>query len=196
MPDQPEAFRSAQSRVGSTPTSRVRWLLEFAKLDLSQIPEHDLLPVQREVFVFLGQAEDVLSNQPLDKDRILDGQRRIAMSLKALSRGKPWKTRITANLIVERKDARITSISTHTPATQDPWALFQFHAITALTQGADSLRFCANVECSQLYLRNKRQEYCSTRCRDAVNKRLYRQNTRQRETLTSQERPRSEPETP
>lgn len=178
MPHQPEALQSAQSRVGSTPTSRVRWLLEFANEDLSQITEQDLILLQQQILVFLNQPEDVRRDRLPGKHRMLEWQGQVARGLKNLSQRRSWETRITGNLIAERKDARIADSSTHIPTGQDHWP-FTFQAINALIQGADSLRFCANTKCSKLYLRNKRQEYCSTRCRNAANKRLYRQRIQQ-----------------
>ena len=48
------------------------------------------------------------------------------------------------------------------------------NALTSLSDVADRLAECQNESCKRIFLRTKRQTYCSPRCRDTVNKRAYR----------------------
>lgn len=178
MPGQQEALQIARARIGFTPTRRIEWLLEFAKLDLSQITDQNLLSLQQQILMFLDQEEDILRNRLPQRHQILGWQGQTQEGLKKISKGKSWGVEIAGRLIAERRGVRIVNSSTRHAARQDHWP-FTFHSINTLIQGANLLRYCANAKCSQLYLRNKRQNYCSIRCRDAVNKRLYRKRIQQ-----------------
>jgi hypothetical protein len=53
------------------------------------------------------------------------------------------------------------------------------HAAILFAKLDGVLAICANRACSRFFIRRKRQTYCTTRCRDTVNKRAYRKRRRQ-----------------
>lgn len=92
--------------------------------------------------------------------------------LRALQQAKPWSVSLKAYLSLSMRNGTFVAETKYSSfrQIQEP----DRRAILTLMDVADRLAVCQNQSCKCVFLRTKRQTYCSPRCRDTVNKRAYR----------------------
>jgi len=164
-------IQNARRNVGEDPVARVRWLLKFA--GLQEISEEQ--PLKLQVLLFMGADQDAAQGRLPTTSQLQDWQSKVRTGLTQMSRGSSWKIEIEGSLGVTVVRGRVQETSIRSPSRRDHWS-FTYKAIQTIIDGLDHLRFCARNDCAQPYMRNRRQEYCSGKCRSTINKRRYRQS--------------------
>ena len=168
-------MKRAKARVGQTPESRARWLVDFHAQNLSETDGEALERLRYEAVVFLG-GETGESHPRLPSTKQLEEwHNKLERNFHALANGE---SRVRAvRQIIMYKDNRIVVQEIERQVTKAYWA-FWAKAMTTMIQAGDIFRFCANDKCKQPFIRRKRGRYCSVRCRNTVNKRNYRKRLR------------------
>jgi len=170
-----ESLRRAKARVGQTPESRARWLVDFHAQNLSETEGEALGRLRYEAIVFLGMETDEPSPRLPSKDQLDEWQNKLQRSFHALANGR---SRLRAvRQIIRYEDNRIVVQETERQVTKAYWP-FWAKAMNTMIQAGDIFRFCANEKCKRPFIRRKRGSYCSVRCRNTVNKRNYRKRLR------------------
>ena len=124
----------------------------------------------------LGEFSGAISHD-LKRPRLTLGQKYVDQGWQALQsllqslreEDHVWSETVEAKLII-RQDAGI--VTTVTEFYTDSLKI-EKHATVLLAKLGGALAVCANGPCSRLFIKRKRQVYCTTRCLDTVNKRAY-----------------------
>jgi hypothetical protein len=170
-----ESMKRATARVGETPKSRARWLVDFHGQNLSETDGEALERLRYEAAVFLGQTTDGTRPKLPSKGQLEEWHSKLKRNFHALANGG---SRLRAvRQIIMYKDNRIYVQEIERQVKKVYWA-FWAKALTTMIQACDSFRFCANDKCKRPFIRRKRGRYCSVRCRSTVNKRTYRKRLR------------------
>lgn len=159
-------IESAKAKVGATSIDRARWLLKFPSLQSND------RSVRLEVVIFMGGTENQDFRLP-SSQQVSEWQSTLRSALIRIGQGKSWYVGLKGRLGIKGGGRLIQEDSITQPERQDHWP-FSFHAINAIIKGTPFLRICSN--CKNPFLRNKRQEYCTSRCRSAFTKRRYRRS--------------------
>lgn len=168
-------------------------LHEVPTLDLNQLPQHTPAQLRRACWILDFCQTDFRKARGEERTKWNEGLRAFARpfsdkkpiyakyidvtwyslhhKLRDLREGKPWDTNVTTRLVLRRAGRTITGEAQFKDLGPD-W-IVELGAI-ALGEVVGLLTICANKPCERLFIREKRQAYCSLRCRDTVNKRAYR----------------------
>lgn len=165
------------TRAESTPPpdiSAARWLLQFCREDVPLANTQELRHLQIKVLAFLGRHEERTDRYP-DRNQIHTWRDELKAKLLSLSKGGIWQMRSKAIRIAQNNRGRVLVQRLYRPSTAAWWD-FLPRAFDCLT--SCPLRFCSNDSCVNVFIGNKRAQYCSVRCRSAASKRRYRQRHR------------------
>jgi len=175
QPIDTESLRKAKARVGQTPESRARWLVDFYAQNLGETEVEALKRLRYEAIVFLGVETDDPCPRLPSKEQLEGWQNKLQRSFHALANGGS-RLRAVRQIIIY-KDNRIVVQETERQAMKAHWP-FWAKAMNTMIQAGDIFRFCANEKCKRPFIRRKRGSYCSVRCRNTINKRNYRKRLR------------------
>jgi hypothetical protein len=198
--------RLAAKRVGSTPLDHARWMIALAYRfeaveDLSTLPSEDVQVLLAELTAFCPDdpaRPDTEASPDTREAYAIRWLRRIRNGIRQLNRGRAWGHRLVTHysLWVPRegqKDGHYTPWSRYGQIERQPDRLYirkttkdtMAHKICGVfaTVG-DQLRRCQRLGCGRLFVRHKRQLYCTPSCASVVRTRRHR--ARQRQTAASQ----------
>jgi hypothetical protein len=189
VPPDPDADHArARQIVGDTPESRARWLLSLdSRGDFRRFSQPERHAFGAEMGAFLGRGGYVPDDEAeLWLNRIRAGVRKLAA-------GKAWgyATVTHFNFWIPRPGQRGASgfesvgyiepksphILHHSRTLKDRMA----HRICdTLAAVGNRLRRCPRQGCGRLFVRAKRQQYCSPQCASVHRSRRYRARERRR----------------
>lgn len=159
-------------RLMDTPQARACWLLQFCQRDLTQMTGQALEQLQSEWVEFQGSIWK--GGQPPVRSRLIQWQQEVRGKLNELINGQRW--------VLECylwRQLRIVDSQLHTQQRtgllspkEEPNYLIR--VMDTLEAASDDLRLCAREKCRKMFVRTKRQAYCSARCRGTEGKRRYR----------------------
>jgi len=199
---------AAADRLGDSPASIVRWLLEFSQCDLSAMSAegYDLLKNELVAFAIVGPS------RPTIRRSILDLMLRTEPSPRPLTRDQAgrWRTAILGQinvifagglteyrlepipLIFKSPGPIVMKLRRHAGVPENealkPWltpphdnlaASFEYYAALLLMEHAEWLRQCR--DCQTIFLAGKRnQTFCGDNCRGRWNMRRVRKTKPER----------------
>lgn len=169
-----DEIEAARRTVGQTTQARARWLLSFAYAGEAILR---LRPMRVECAVFLGRdlgtrrKDGYAVNIPRDME-VRQWRRELNRLLDQLRAHQIVTVNALATVIVTYTNTELMVKSSLAPEKEA--GRFEIESLNALIAVADQLRFCKNEKCPCALIRNKRQDYCSPRCRDTVNHRMHR----------------------
>lgn len=163
-------------KVADTPQARACWLLQFCQRDLTQLTGPDLKQLQSEWVEFQGSIWK--GGHPPIRSRLVQWQQEVRVKLDELKNGQPW----SLDCGVWRQ-LRIVNGQLHTQQRTDPLPTgtensYLIRVMDTLGAVSNDLRLCAREKCRKMFVRTKRQTYCSARCRGTEGKRKYRQKNK------------------
>jgi hypothetical protein len=171
-------WRSAVIRVGKTPESRARWLVQFAGDERAGQPESRSMELGWDLVAYLilggTEAASAISGRPpVPEHEVRECQDWIKAGLTALARGELWYLRLAfpPSYIVRPNPLRYIQRVGVMPA------LVPFQEVVmrdALPTFVERLRFCKRQDCKRAFIRRKRQLFCSKRCGGFVRSGRYR----------------------
>jgi hypothetical protein len=194
--------RQAVQRVGRTPEARVRWLIDIGYR--YKYVDH-LLPVEIralrwEMGVFCSPNRDYEKHRPVpvSEDDVRRWLVRIRNGIQWLTEGRAWGHRLITHygfwvprarqrpgcLFSSRTDELprgyigvISETDTlHVAHTRKD--VMAHHICEALAAVGDRLRRCQRKECGRLFVREKRQHYCTPACASVIRTRKHRAKQR------------------
>lgn len=154
------------------PSSRAQWLLDFSQSDFPNMSDEERQRWGTE----LGEFSGALSHDPKRPNRILDPKyveevwQTLRTPLQSIGMGHVWSETVEAKLTSRQEAGIVTTVTelfTHSLQVVK-------HAAILFAKLDGALAVCANGPCGRFFIKKKRQTYCTTRCRDTVNKRAYR----------------------
>jgi hypothetical protein len=155
-----------------TPHSRACWLFRFSQSDLTQLTGQELGQLQSEWVEF--QAVMWRGAHPPVQNRLIEWQQEVRGKLDELKNGQRWNLDCglwrQLELVNGQLDAKAI---THAPSTGSQSYLL-IKVMDTLEAVAHDLRLCKRDKCRELFLRTKRQAYCSARCRGTEGTQRYR----------------------
>lgn len=190
------SYSLAAKRVGSTPEDHARWLIDLAyryntPADLSTLTAEDVEIILAEMAAFLPDdparpGEDARSS--VRENYAIRWLTRICNGVRQLNRGRAWEHNLVIHysfwvpLEVQMrgpimrlyhllpKGPRPDKLEV-TKALKDAMA----HKICeTLASVKGNLRRCRREDCRRLFIRNKRQVYCTPSCASLVRTQRYR----------------------
>ena len=174
----------AVSRVGDSRLKRAQWLVDFYKSDFPSTKGEKRKKWCLEWGFFTGRLSIVysgsvkgISKRIPDARHVDQGWRELRRKLQSLRDGKIWVERLDAKVSISLTGGELEARVEYQPYTEAN--AHNAEAVKVLAEAAQMLRACGNPTCERFFLRSKRQYYCSTTCRDTVNKRAYRERLRQ-----------------
>jgi hypothetical protein len=178
-----ERWEEARRRVGIDDVSRLKWLFEFTRHDLSIATRERLAEIEAEIHVFeqgsrtraLNVEGDQVSVGRFDKNfghvRNLQQQWQQLMQQLLIAGKTQYATRATFELYRDVKGGRVEQgLSTTTEAT------FVLSAFDVFAIVGDRLRTCRDPKCRVLFVAaTGKKEFCSVRCAQRVRTQQWRQ---------------------
>lgn len=146
------------------------WLLDFCQTDFPTTKGTEREKWCKEFRDFIWNLCEG-EKKPISVRYIEGKWRTLHRKLGILRQGQPWHTNVSARLILRREG---NTVKGEAQFKDLEIALIEDLAVIALSEVAGLLAICANESCEQFFIRERRQVYCSLRCRDTVNKRAYR----------------------
>jgi hypothetical protein len=189
-PGLPE-LAAAFSRFGADPKARFRWLTEFVEQDLTTKEAADEASLGALVFAFAGRMGvgprapariERLSAKTLDPRSVREARATVERAQRAVREalnGFATDGRCTLRFQIvgwERlPDGRVVPV-----VGGDWWSRFYGAVFMLVVELGPDLRVCDNPTCRKLFLRSKRQTYCSSRCSQRERTQRFRQKHPQR----------------
>ncbi len=151
-------FEEALKRVGNTAFTRARWLLNCLRMGAGDtIVPDEMDRLIWEWGIFLGQPHTAL---PLEESQGRDLQSRARKAIKELVHGKGWRA-----LIVESHRLKPEgSIGLVVCREIEKDCQFEWELVSLLCQVKNHLRRCNRVGCRNVFVRIRRQRFCSEKC--------------------------------
>jgi hypothetical protein len=186
-PDNEAEYARALKRVGETLESRARWLLSLANQEaLADLSEPEQRGIRWEMAVFCGDRANpevgaVLRVTEVTAER---WHSRIKEGLRRLAKGRAWGHALVTHMSLwiplqaQWEKLKIGRPDTLYVTRTDKESLM--HAVCAVILAVENrLRRCRRSTCGRLFLRRKRQAYCSPRCSSVARMRRYRHRKRE-----------------
>jgi hypothetical protein len=153
----------------ATQLRRARWVLEFCQTDFLKARGEERTKWSEGLREFVWPFSE--NTKPISAKSIDVTWRSLSRKLRGLREGQPWRENVSVRLVLQRQGNTVKGEAQFNDAGI---AWIEDQAMIALAEVAGLLTVCANASCERLFIREKRQAYCSLRCRDTVNKRAYR----------------------
>jgi len=157
-------WKIAKKRVGTSAKEHLTWLLNIPPWTSISDRNEELM---REVAIFLGDRDILLPSLKWLLRHVTDLRTR-------LLRNKLWKGFIKQDYLIELNDKGRLQIQK--VPTIGAYPCLVSRIMWTLIQGHDLLCTCRRRECGKLFIRNKRQRYCSARCGARVRLRKHRKS--------------------
>jgi hypothetical protein len=177
--------KEAQAAVGRTPIDRLRWLLAFAFRKKPHFGSSEWRTLEREVAIFVAGRRDAWS-QPLTERRLRRLTREAYDALASVTDVVREPTHVdTASSWWQRhmwpRDMMMAlSLLRDSPVplvfeSSGP-VLHRFRGavLGIMLRAGERLRKCEREECHGIFIKRKRQEFCTPRCGNLVRVRRYR----------------------
>jgi hypothetical protein len=155
----------------NTPQAHACWLLQFCEYDFTQLKEQALGQLQSEWVEF--QANIWKGNPPV-RNRLAQWQQEVKGKLDELKKGQSWVMDCGLWRQLQIVDGHLhTQQRTYLrpPEAENKYLIRVMDTLEAV---ANDLRLCEREKCQKMFVRIKRQAYCSARCRGTEGKRKYR----------------------
>ncbi len=169
--------QSAENKnVVDTPQARACWLLQFCQRDITQLTGQDLNQLQNEWIKFQGSIWK--GGQPPVRSRLVQWQKEVKGKLDELKKGQSWAMDCDLWRQLELVNGQLHTRQRTYPlptGTENQYLIIVMDTLEAV---ANDLRLCAREKCQKMFVRSKRQTYCSARCRGTEGKRKYRQKNK------------------
>ena len=151
-------------------STAARWLIEFVRSDPDQWTAEVIGNFQNKWATLLGALWK--GHKPPGSSRMNDWHLEVGMTVKKLEQGEPWAQdcRLWRQIRFDTGQAIVTHRIT--PLENDNYLLKR--VMDALEAAGEDMRICQRQDCQKLFVRTKRQAYCSAKCRGTELKRRYR----------------------
>jgi hypothetical protein len=146
-------WERAAKRVGASLESRVAWLLKLAHWKVAR--DTDDPELKRELAIFMGDREIVF---PSLKGLL----RQISLLRSILSNGGEWQGYIKTSYKFSMSKEGELKIRPAINNKAYPQLISEL--CKTLMDAKGILKLCARPGCQKLFMRHKRQEYCSKKC--------------------------------
>ena len=152
-------------RTSDPHRNRAVWLLEFCQTDFPKTKGEK----RKKWCEGLGRFSGVQNLRSVNVEMVW---RDLKRKLESLRQGHPWPSATSTHLTLQRDGNIIKGDARF----EWNWGLARVddQAVIALSEVAGLLAICGNTLCERFFIRKSRQAYCSSKCRDTVNKRAYR----------------------
>jgi hypothetical protein len=155
-----------------TPLTRACWLLQFCRYDLTQLTDQELRQLQSEWVDF--QWGMWKGKRPPVRDWLIEWQQEVRGKLDELKNGQRWVLDCglwrQLELVNDQLDAKARTY----PFADGAENKLLVKGMDTLEAVSNDLRVRAREKCRNLYVRTKRQDYCSVRCRGTEGTQRYR----------------------
>lgn len=159
-------------KLADTPHARACWLLQLCQRDLTQMTGQALEQLQSEWVEFQG---GIGAGKKLPaKNRLVQWQEEVNGKLNELKNGQPWVMDCYLWRQLKLANGPFNTQQRTYPLPTGTESQFLIRVMDTLEAVANDLRLCAREKCRKMFVRSKRQAYCSTRCRGTEGKRRYR----------------------
>jgi hypothetical protein len=157
-------------------SSRVQRVLDLCQSDFPKMNDEERTRWGIEIGKFIG----IISSDPkksgrLDPKAVARLWSKLQEFLETLRGGGAWCETVGAKLTIHQEKG---IVKTSAELCSDSLRM-EPHVAILFTDQAGSLAVCANDRCNRrhprFFIKSKRQAYCTTRCRDTVNKRKHRE---------------------
>jgi hypothetical protein len=159
--------------LGGVDEDRARWLLDFAVADLDSLSEGDWLNLLQATDNFMAplslRSTKRVSTRNL-KTGIRELQQWILTGLATLVATGSWTVTTKAPIVLGLTPLGLTNMVFHGDVVSVGEA-FKTKAHEVLTSAASRFRVCR--ECGRPFIAGRGQEYCSSRCSQAVRTRRF-----------------------
>jgi hypothetical protein len=203
--------RQAVQRVGRTVEARAQWLIDvgYRYKEVQNLSPAEMRALRWEMAVFCSPNRDYEQYRPapVSEDDVRRWLVRIHNGIQQLTAGRAWGHRLITHygfwvprarqqpgsLLRSRADelprgfiAEVRESDTLHVAHMRKDGMAH-HICEALAAVGDRLRRCQRKECSRLFVRQKRQLYCTPVCAGAVRTRRHRAKQRRAKKVSGQE---------
>jgi len=153
-----------------TSHNRACWLLQFCERDLTQLTDQALGQLQGEWVEF--QRGRWKWDRPPAQSRLTQWQQAVIAKLDELKNGQSWSLDcgLWRQLALANGEVHVER-NTYARAHDDKHLV---RVVDTLEAVSNDLRVCAREKCGRLFVRTKRQAYCSARCRGTEGTQRYR----------------------
>jgi hypothetical protein len=197
--------RQAVQRVGRTPEARVRWLIDigYRYKYVDHLLPAEIRALRWEMGVLCSPNRDYEKYRPVpvSEDHVRRWLVRIHNGIQRLTEGRAWGHRLITHYgfwvprVGQRSGRRVRHRAGKFPrgcivvvretdtlhvahTRKDDMA---HHICEALAAVGDRLRRCQRKECGRLFVREKRQHYCTPACASVIRTRKHRAKQRRLE---------------
>jgi len=179
--DMPLDYRHSAQEQTDLDMTAAHWLIQFSHMEIPPANSQGLRQLQNKMLDVLRMRNDQDRKRFPHRTQLSTWQRQLRNVLCGLANGNRWQLHSKAERVAINASGRVVVECTYEPTTNDYWT-FLPKAFDCLTSA--SLRICLNNSCKKPFIGNKRARYCSVKCRNAVNKRAYRQGQRRYRATT------------
>jgi hypothetical protein len=167
------------------PADALRFAVDFAQLDLAQVPMRQLRQAAVGVQLLLARETPGywVKKSPPDHEFLQALQERARALLAAFVKGRVTvEADLLLTFIVRRENDGRVRVQVH----GSPLDLFLYQVVRVLeTGGAEKLLACPAPECGRIFVKVTKKRFCSQRCQSRIYMRQLRAEERaEREALT------------
>lgn len=150
-------------------SAAARWLIEFVRSDPGKWTAEVIGNFQNKWATLLGTLWK--GEKPPGSSRMNNWHQELGKTVEKLEQGEPWAEDCKLWRQI-RFDAGQAIIAYRTnPLEKDGYLI---RAMDAFEAAGEDMRICQRPDCQKLFVRSKRQAYCSAKCRGTELKRRYR----------------------
>ena len=160
-------------KIKDTPRTRACWLFQFCQCDLTLVKDQALEQLQNEWVKF--QAP-LWSGLPPVRNRLLQWQQEVNSKINELQNGQRWSLDCGLWRQLEFVNGQLNPRQRTSPLPDGAASKFLIRVMDTLEAVANDLRLCKREDCGTVFVKTKRQAYCSARCRGTEGTRRYRKN--------------------
>lgn len=164
--------RMTNKKLPDSPQARAHWLLQFCQCDISELTDQDLGQLQNEWVEFQGDLWK--GNHPPIQSTLVQWQQEVNGKINDLKNGLRWSLDCGLWRQLELVNGQLNAQQrayTLSAGADNP---LLFRVMNTLAMVSNDLRLCAREKCRVIFVRTKRQAYCSPRCRGTEGTQRYR----------------------
>jgi hypothetical protein len=153
-------------------SSAARWLIEFVRSDPGKWTDAVTAVFQKKWVTLLGTQYWKSTSLP-SSARMKDWHQELGKIVKTLEAGKPWSGDCSLWRQVQINEGQLVPRRITSPSDSDT-NKFLTKVMDVFEESSTDMRICQRQDCEKLFVRTKRQAYCSAKCRGTELKRRHR----------------------
>lgn len=152
-------------------STAARWLIEFVRSDPEQWTAQLIGDFQTKWAALLKASGQ--GHKPPGSSRMKDWHQELGKIVKTLEAGKPWSGDCSLWRQVQINEGQLVPRRRTSPSDSDT-NKFLTKVMDVFEESSTDMRICQRQDCERLFVRTKRQTYCSAKCRGTELKRRHR----------------------